>query len=314
MSPPHSVARYYGAVGVVALALSATTAAAQGTDASPLARLLTRAGQYVLRFEQQFTLVVSDEDYRQHATGHVVALKGEPLAGQNSTTRNVRPESAHRRTLSEMLFLWLPDEAVWLTVRNVRVADGRAVAGSQTRLNDALHQPGDDRVSRLRRLVNESARFNVGRTFRNFNYPTQVLSYLDPALQSRFAFQLAGREQLNGIPVWKVTYDERATPTVILGDGRDLRSRGAVWIADNDGSIARTTLALTIPSGEAIGTAAVDVSYRRDEALAMWVPVRMIETYLEMRGSTVTERIAGEATYANFRRFETSAQLVEPRP
>jgi hypothetical protein len=85
----------------------------RGADPPPLTRLLARAGDYVRRFEQDFALVVSDEDYRQHARG----------------PSNIAP--LHRRTRAEMLFMWLPDEAVWLTVRNVLTADGHPVPGSR---------------------------------------------------------------------------------------------------------------------------------------------------------------------------------------
>ena len=196
----------------LALALTLTVVSlvpVRGADAPPLRRLLARAGEHVRRFEQDFALVVSDEDYRQHARGRDRA----PL---------------HRRTRAEMLFMWRPDEAVWLTVRNVLTADGRAVPGSQSRLNDALRDAGAERLSRLRLLRDESARFNLGQTFRNFNYPTQVLSYLDPVLQPRFAFTLAGRERVNGVDAWKVKYEERTTPTVILANGADRLSRGGL--------------------------------------------------------------------------------------
>jgi hypothetical protein len=282
---------------VLALAVSLTILGAvpiHGAKPS-LPQLLSRAGEHVRRFEQDFALVVSDEDYEQHASGRLYTA---PL---------------HRRTRAEMLFMWLPDEAVWLTVRNVMTADGRAVPGSESRLDDVLRAAGPQRVPRLRRLVDDSARFNLGRTFRNFNYPTQVLSYLDPTVQPRFTFRLAERERISGVDAWKITYVERATPTIIQGDGADRRSRGAVWIADRDGAIVRTRLDLTIPSRQAIATALVEVEYEHNMKLASWVPVRMHETYLETRADTITERIGGEATYSNFRRFETSARILEPQ-
>lgn len=293
---------------------SSSVAAMQPPAALILERLLERAGAQVRRLEQELALVVSDEDYTQQANGQAIAPRGDRYPGQNSAPqgRDVRQTAARRRTRADVLFLWLPDDAVWLTVRNVRSVDGRPVAGSDMRLSDALSAGPGDRVLRLRRLVDESARFNVGRTFRNFNYPTQVLSYLDPAVQSRFVFKLAGRERVNDIAVSKVTYDERSTPTVIRGDGRDLRSRGAMWITD-DGAVARTTLELTIAGDEAMSTAAIDVRYRHDPALAVWLPVRMQERYVETHGATVTERIAGDATYSNFRHVETAGRLVEPR-
>ena len=260
-----------------------------------LTELLARAGQHVRRFEQQFALVISDEDSRQHAGGRTY----------------VGPQ--HRRTQAEMLFLWMPEEATWLTVRNVLSVDGRQVAGSENRLANAVDAAGAERRTLLRRVIDDNARFNVGRTYRNFNYPTLVLSFFDPTLQPRFTFALAGRERVRGIDAWKVTYEERSTPTIIQGNGRDRISRGTVWIADGDGVLLKTHLELRSPRSESSGWATVDVEYRRDEKLDLWVPVQMRETFMEMRGSTVEENIGGEAAYSNFRRFETSGRVVAPR-
>ncbi len=263
-------------------------------QAPSLSQLLARAGEHVRRFEQAFALVLSDEDYDQHASGR--GYIGPP----------------HRRMRSEMLFMWLPDEAVWLTVRNVATVDGRDVVGSQERLDDAMRATAAERPLRLRALVNESARFNIGRLFRNFNYPTLVLSYLDPVMQPRFTFSGARRERVNGIETWQVNYAERTTPTVIQGDGANRMSRGAVWIADRDGALVRTRLELTIPRAESTGWATVEVDYQHNTKLGMWVPVKMRETYMEMRGATLDERISGEATYSNFRQFQSSGRLLTP--
>src|SRR5262249_25658919 len=150
-----------------------------GADAPSIAAILNRAGEQVRRFEQEFTLVISEENYHQHANGQMVS----------------RPK---RRTRAEMLFLWLPEERVWLTVRNVLNADGHPAAGVEGRLDNALRATGSDRLALLRAVINDSARFNIGRTYRNFNFPTLVLSFLDPAMQPRFTFSLAGRERIRG--------------------------------------------------------------------------------------------------------------------
>ena len=68
-----------------------------------------------------------------------------------------------------------------------------------------------------------------------------------------------------------------------------------------------------IPSWESIASASIEVDYQPDMKLDMWVPGRMHETYLEMRASTVTDSIGCEATYSNFRRFETSGRMVVPK-
>src|SRR6476661_3482428 len=78
-----------------------------------MTQLLASAGQQVRHFERDFALVISDEDYRQNAGG-----------------RAHGDVPQHRRTNAEMLFIWLPDDRVWLTVRNVLTVDGREVAQS----------------------------------------------------------------------------------------------------------------------------------------------------------------------------------------
>jgi hypothetical protein len=272
--------------------------AAGGAGAGPLADLLTRAGEHVRQFEGDFALVVSDEDYKQQAKGRLY------------------PSSQNRRTQSEMVFMWLPDESGWLTVRNVLTADGKPVPDSQHRLNDLLRDTASERLVRLKTLLNESARFNVGHIFRNFNYPTLALSYLDPAIQPRFAFTLGGRERVNGVQTWKVAYVERARPTVIQETatpgsvrGIDLISRGTLWIGEN-GIVHKTVLEVQMP--RPLTMASVEVIYRRDDKLEMWVPMRMHETYLQTRGTTINQSIDCVASYSNFRRFETSGRIIPP--
>jgi len=273
----------------------ALTSGAGATNPPGLEEVLARAGTYVQQFERDFALVISDEDYQQHAGGRAhVDL----------------PQ--HRHTRAEMLFVWLPEERVWLTVRNVVKVDGRDVAQSRDRLRSAVGEPGGERLTRLRRLVDDSARFNVGRAFRNFNYPTLALAFLDPAVQPRFTFTLAGRERVGGTDAWKINYVEHASPTVIQGDGADRISRGSVWIAIRDNVVVRTRLDLRIPGSESSAVATVEVDYAPDAKLGISVPIRMSETYTEMRGSTVAENIGGEATYSNFRRFESAGRIVTP--
>jgi hypothetical protein len=61
------------------------------------------------------------------------------------------------------------------------------------------------------------------------------------------------------------------------------------------------------------------VSFRRDAALGMWVPVRLTEEFKQQqlgwwgtppRTAIVNETIECVATYSNFRRFETLARIV----
>jgi hypothetical protein len=85
-----------------------------------------------------------------------------------------------------------------------------------------------------------------------------------------------------------------------------------VWVAVRENAIVKTRLDLRIPGRESNAVASVEVDYGRDARLDMWVPIKMVETYMEMRASLVQENIGGEATYSNFRRFETSGRVVTP--
>ena len=258
--------------------------------------LLDRAAAYVEQYKHDFALVISDEDYVQRLSGRSASRMGR-----------------ERRTKAEMLFMWMADEQAWLTVRNVLSVDRRAVADSQVRINELLNESVNDpssRRRRLRHLRDESARYNLGSIFRNMNYPALVLQFLEAKAQPRFFFFLAGRDRIDGVDVWKVTYHEHVSPTFIQGDdGTPRVASGAVWIAEADGAIVRSELHLGVPStGTTVG---VTVEYRRDAKLKMWVPARMRETYVDGAGRRNEEKIECTATYSNFRRFETSARIVQ---
>ncbi|MGH9148526.1 MAG: hypothetical protein ACRD1Q_17585, partial [Vicinamibacterales bacterium] len=221
---------------------------------------------------------------------------------------------------SEMLFVWEPEQEKWLTVRNVLAVDGVAVPDSRNRLTVALAESGPDRLPRLRRLRDESARFNIGGIFRNFSDPTLVLQFLDEPDQPRFTFTITGTEKVAGVNTWKLAFSERTRPTVVQSATSDLPSNGFVWIDGANGSVVRTSLTLTDP--ETNVAAEVTVDYRLNPKLSLWVPMRLVEHYTQQRfvnrappGSpprqgTMSERIEGVATYSNFRRFETSARIV----
>lgn len=280
------------AVTTAVLLLSTTVVAQVGTSSLP--SLLAQAGDHVRRFEEAFTLVISDEEYTQSLSTRAFDA---PVA---------------RRTNSEMLFEWQPKERVWVTVRNVLTLDGHVVQGSQGRLSDALDQTGALRTNRLRRILDDNARFNLGRTVRTFNYPTLVLSFLDPALQPRFTFVLAGRERIGPDDTWKVTFTEHARPTLIQGDGLDRVSRGIVWLRQSDGLPIKTRLDLSMRRDDANSYATVEVEYARNPKLDMWVPVRMREHHMEIRLGRIEETLHAEASYREFRRFETSSRIVAP--
>jgi len=277
----------------------------QAASQPSLDQLLDRVAQYVKRFQDDFAIVISDEQYVQK---DVVQIESGQVRSR-----------AQRRIRSETVFAWLLEQQSWLIARKVLSVDGTPVPDSKERLDAVLGETGSARNERLRRLRDEGARFNIGRIYRNFNDPTFVLQFLTPARQPRFAFTLLGAEKDS----WKVAFSERATPTVIqTPTSKNLLSSGTVWISRADYNVVRTQLVVKDPSAHT--TADISVDYRFDRRLGIGVPVRMAELYTQsaisniapagapVRLITTWERIECVATYSNYRRFETSGRLVPP--
>ena len=302
------------------LGVSAQTPKAAGEPS--LADILSRAGQYVHQFEQDFAVVICDEDYRQDDQPRRSDPKGSNRGSRDLSTADATVEDGpfHRETRSEMLFVRSEQAAMWLAVRNVLIVRDAGVqfpvkvSGSQGRIDRALRDESPGQVSRLRALADEGARFNLGGIYRNFNTPTLVLQFLAPEYQSRFTFRIAGREKVSGNQAIKLEFAENGTPTVIaLNNGHQLVSTGLVWVRESDGAVLRTRLTVKAPQtddGPGIdGT--INVTYGWDGKLQMWVPSKMEERYAEQRQPG--EKIEAYATYSNFRRFETSARIVSPQ-
>jgi hypothetical protein len=307
-------------IGVLAAA-----AAAPAADEPPaLADLLAQVGKYVRGFQHDFATVLSDETYAQRET------YSERISGKHKSSR------AERTMRSEMLFLWLPEEREWLAVRNVLAVDRTPVPDSRVRLDQWLANSAPGGVDRLRNVRDESTRFNIGRLRRNLSDPTLALKVVDPVYQPRFEFTLAGREQINGITVARLTFVERdQTPTLISVDGHSVATRGAIWVTAS-GIVMRTRLELIDP--KTLIDVVMSVVYGRDAKLGGWLPSRMDEEYSQrvddpaaaqlLKQATAdglvngrklvvvtgfNETITCAATYSNYRRFETSARIVPPK-
>jgi hypothetical protein len=296
---------------------------AKAPDEVSLAAVLALAGRYVHQFEQDFFLVIAEEDGVQtYQPGGV--QRGRATSGG----RYDRPldfnlgspvdQPTRRQIHSELLVLRQGN--TWLAVRNVlwlrdSADQPRVIADSKGRLDRLLRDASPGQASSsLRALADESARFNLGHLYRNFNLPTLALQFLGPEFQARFAFTLAARETISGVPAVKIEFAERQPPTVIsLNDKQDTLSSGFVWMRESDGAVLRTRLTIKAPQtrdGPGI-EASVSVDYRRDGKLNMWVPRRMEEEYVEVM--TAGERVDCLSTYSNYRRFETSGRLVTPK-
>jgi hypothetical protein len=272
-------------------------------DQPSLQSLLDHAASYVEHFEREFSVILSDEEYRQ-------------TESSDGPTQPARPTDViplnHERRLdlrSEMLFMWVVQDRSWISVRNVLRVGRKPIADSKDRLERVLTAQGPVPGTQLRQLAAENARFNLG-FYHDYNNPTLALQFLSPELQRRFTFTLAGQERIDGIVTWKIAFEERVQPTVIVSDGENLFSTGSLWLSASDAVVVRTLLTLRVPATRTkVGmNGSVVVDYRRNAKLALWVPSRMEERYEQIGG--INDSLHCIATYSNFRRFETSSRIL----
>lgn len=254
---------------------------ATARDAS-LDDVLQRVGRYVANYGEQAALIIAVEHYRQRYTN---APLGEP---------------ARRDLVAELALVKTSDAIGWVGFRDVVAVDGKPIQDRQDRLQ-RLFRTGTPDVAAARRIADESARFNIGPTRRNFNDPTTALLFLLPGNQARFAFTRKGTTTIDGIETTEIDFRERNTPTLIrTAEGRDVASQGTVWISPSDGIVVRTRLIVSGFAGPG-SSARIEATFGRDKRLGLWLPMKMTERY--GRGAATT---TATATYGDFKRFETS--------
>jgi VWFA-related protein len=288
-------ARVSRIVEVVA-GVSPKTAAAALPSTMPsrdpeLDTILQRVGRYVSEYGEQASVIVGVEHYDQR---YADAPLGEPSS---------------RRLVAELALTKTADATGWLGFRDVFEVDRKPIRDRQDRLQ-ALFRAGLPDLSEARRIADESARFNIGPTRRNFNEPTSTLFFLLPATQSRFAFRKARETRVGGVDAWEIEFQEKTSPTLIrTTDGRSVASRGTIWVAPEDGTVLRTKLVLSGFQAEG-SFSTLDVTYALDSRLGLWLPSRMAERHegIVRRVKTASRAIVtATATYSDFKRFEASS-------
>jgi hypothetical protein len=267
-------------------------------DGPSLVELLTSAGEYVRAYEDAFRVVVAEEVYVQR-------LRTSP-SGPVQQTRRLGSDVAFVRASGTALPWWL--------LRDVYEADGRALRDRQARLEKLLVEGPAVGLQRARAIADEGARFNLGRSTRNFNVPTLVLAFLHPSLQPRFSFERKRTATIEGRPFVEIAFRELGVPTVIRGPESqpDVLATGRVWIHDGkDGTVGRTELILDLTADGIRTRATLDTQYRPYRALSLWVPVEMrdrLQTDVAgARGRSGTvEYVEGLAAYTGFRQAGVS--------
>jgi hypothetical protein len=288
----------------------APTKSSDVSSAGSAHEIMRRVGAYVEGYGGRASFLVAVEHYSQTVSPHVI---GPSIAGWNERgTRQLEPERdpvRERQLVSE--FALVPNASAsggWLGYRDVIELNGKPVADRHDRLQALFNSDVPD-LQEARRIADESARYNIGPVSRNFNVPTATLFFFHPANLSRFTFHRRHVERLDGIDTVAIDFRETGKPTLIMNaTGADVPSSGTLWVNPVDGAVVRTLLALNGFRGTATH-ASIELTYRQEPALGMWVPSRMTENYSGGRTGNATT----VAAYTDFKRFQTSAKITIPK-
>jgi hypothetical protein len=280
------------------VALALTLAGSAPVDAPKLDQVLARAASYVGEFERQLSGIVADEDYTQQVRGGKVPAPDEL-----------------RRLRSDLLLVKPVGAQDWMQFRDVYEVNGAAVKDRNDRLMKLFVDPTDSIDARLRAIVRESARFNIGSVDRTMNVPLLPLRFLEAKNQWRSKFKRAASAKPDdggstpiaepghfrvSTEVWTVQYQEREPGTIVRTSRmRDIYARGRFWIDPADGKVLMSEMILE--NGSIRGT--VLVNFQSAPLHGLLVPIEMKERYDKTRDGQV---IDGFATYGKFRQFKVT--------
>ncbi len=290
---------------LVTLALMMAPAASRAQEPS-LAEVLARATDYVNELSDQLSGIVAEERYEQRSTAPATS-------GRGGFPGNAR--DTYRRTLrSDYLLVRPTGSDQYHGFRDVFEVEGRLVRDREERLTRLFLTPSVSAEEQIRKIMTDSARYNIGDVTRNFNTPTFALLVLHPAHKLRFEFErvtaTSPRLGLDGpdeaADVWVIEYKETWPTTVVRGqDGKNLPAQGRFWIEPTTGRVLVSELILE----DSAVDATITVRYETAEKLGHLVPVEMRERYDNRRAGS---RVDGTATYTRFRRFQVQVEESAP--
>lgn len=255
--------------------------------------LVGRMGAYVEGYGERASIIVGVERYSQNVVRTLIARAG------------AAPLREHRQSVGEFAIVKPTATSGWIGFRDVIEVDGQRIVEHQDRLLNILMDTSQG-LDEARRLLDESARLNIGGVTRNFNVPTTALFLFTPANRDRFKF--SHRRTTDG--AWEIGFREVGRPTVIRTPaGQSVPCEGRLWVQPSNGTIVRTQLYLNgLSPGGSHASADIEVRYRLVDGPDMWLPETMTEIY-EGTWPVKRERIVCHAAYSHYRTFQTSARI-----
>ncbi len=307
----------------VAVLLSMSTAAGhlepakQDLDQVSAGTLLAKLGEYVAKFEREFSSAVAEERYVQ-LIRPMDGLPSWPPREQALEWHDGKdyPKtgivSERRQLLSDVLLVHTAQG--WIGYRDVAEVDGRAVRQRGDRVANLFLSREANRNDQLRRIARESARYNIGGFNRTLNIPTLLLYFMRARNHSRFNFTSAGREQLGEQSTDVIRYEEHQRPTLITNQsGDDVPISGRLWIDADSGEVVQTEINFVSGERYASRRGMLVTRYRRDPRFAVLIPDYMWEWYeggvLNVFGPAI-KAVEGLARYTNYRKFAVSTTEI----
>jgi hypothetical protein len=269
-----------------------------------LVPILERAGRYVVAYQDSLRNIVAEERYVQKARG---AVRG--LTGNAAAPVMLSDGSELQTTRADLVFVRLAGDVPWGLFRDVFEVNGTRVRDRDERLEKLFREPSASSLEQARRILEESARYNIGPR-RTVNLPTLALLYLHPRNQLRFSFKEGGRRSFEGFEGVEVEFEEVLRPALTHDEkGGDVPVSGRFWIDPSRGTVMRSETRYRFEPNRAKGF--VSAEYRLEPRLGMWVPAEMKERYEDVAGNPEPVfRHPAEATarYSNYRRFTVTIE------
>ena len=175
-------------------------------------------------------------------------------------------------------------------------------------MRDLFLSDRSDKGGNLRRIADESARYNLGDFRRTMNLPNVALSFMRRIDHGRYQFKRLADEEVDGRVARVLSYTEKVRPTLIrTPNGRDIPIYGRVWLDAEHGRVVRTELRFDRGSE---ARSLIRVDFREEPGLGILVPARMWEWY---EGGNALGRIGGDRTlveclaqYTDYKRFSVA--------